>query len=48
MAEKIDAEALISLPIDASGEPDWQYMEDYMRSIMNKSEKAVEDLRKAV
>lgn len=36
------------LPIDANGEPNWQYMEDYMRNIMDKSEKAVEDLRKAV
>ena len=36
------------LPITSTGEPDWQYMEDYMRNIMDKSEKAVEDLRKAV
>lgn len=36
----------IYLPITSTGEPNWQYMEDYMRSIMNKTEKAVEDLRK--
>ena len=41
-------EQMIRLPITSTGEPDWQYMEDYMRSIMDKSEKAVEDLRKAV
>ncbi len=38
----------LKLPATPDGQPDWQYMEDYMRSIMNKSEKAVEDLRKAV
>ena len=41
-------EQMIRLPITSTGEPDWQYMEDYMRSIMDKSEKAVEDLRKVV
>lgn len=38
----------IYLPVDANGEPNWQYMEDYMKSIIDKSEKAVEDLRTAV
>ncbi len=42
------ADTMVSLPIDANGEPDWQYMENYMRSIMDKSEKTIEDLRKAV
>ena len=38
---------IIKVPITSTGEPDWQYMENYMRNIMDKSEKAVEDLRKA-
>ena len=31
-ADKAKAE-IIKLPIDSNGEPDWQYMEDYMRNI---------------
>ena len=44
----IAVELMVKLPITSTGDPNWQYMEDYMRSIMDKSEKAVEDLRKAV
>ena len=44
----IAVELMVKLPITSTGDPNWQYMEDYMRSIMVKSEKAVEDLRKAV
>ncbi len=40
-AEKAD----IWLPITSTGEPDWQYMEDYMRSIMDKSEQIISDLQ---
>lgn len=39
------ADTMISLPIDANGEPDWQYMEDYMRRIMDKSEQIISDLQ---
>lgn len=35
----------ICLPITSTGEPDWQYMEDYMRKIMDKSEQIISDLK---
>ena len=35
----------IPLPITSTGEPDWQYMEDYMRRIMDKSEQIISDLQ---
>jgi hypothetical protein len=35
----------IKLPITSTGKPDWQYMEDYMRSIMDKSEQIISDLQ---
>ena len=35
----------IPLPITSTGEPDWQYMEDYMRIIMDKSEQIISDLQ---
>lgn len=38
---------IIRLPITSTGEPYWQYMEDYMRSIMSKSEKTIDNLSKA-
>ena len=34
----------IKLPITSTGEPDWQYMENYMRDIMTKSENAINNL----
>lgn len=40
-AEKAD----IWLPITSTGEPDWQYMEDYMKAIMDKSEQIISDLQ---
>lgn len=39
------AEDIIRLPITSTGEPDWQYMEDYMRRIMDKSEQIISDLQ---
>ena len=39
------AEDIIKLPITSTGEPDWQYMEDYMRRIMDKSEQIISDLQ---
>ena len=36
----------IKLPIASTGEPDWQYMEDYMKNIMNKQEMAADNLSK--
>lgn len=35
----------IKLPITSTGKPDWQYMEDYMKQIMNKSEQIISDLQ---
>lgn len=40
------ADALsVYLPITSTGEPDWEYMEDYMRRIMDKSEQVISDLQ---
>ena len=41
------AEDIISLPATSDGQPDWDYMESYMKSIMEESEKSLENLRKA-
>lgn len=38
-------EQMIRLPITSTGEPDWQYIEDYMRRIMDKSEQIISDLQ---
>ncbi len=47
-AEKVSGDKLpnteLYLPITSTGEPDWQYMEDYMKSIMDQSEKVIECL----
>lgn len=42
--DKIKQE-VISLPIDNNGEPDWQYMEDYMKEITKVAAKRVEKLK---
>ncbi len=39
------AEDIIYLPITSTGEPDWQYMERYMKSIMDKSNQIITDLQ---
>lgn len=41
----IAIELIVKLPITSTGEPDWQYMEDYMRRIMDKSEQIISDLQ---
>lgn len=35
----------LKLPATLDGQPDWQYMEDYMKSIMDKSEQIISDLQ---
>ena len=41
------ADALsVSLPATPDGQPDWQYMEDYMRNIMRKEEEKILYLQK--
>ena len=42
--DKIKQE-VISLPIDNNGEPDWQYMENYMKEITKLAVKRVEKLK---
>ena len=42
--DKIKQE-VISLPIDNNGEPDWQYMENYMKEITKLAAKKVEKLK---
>ncbi len=36
----------IRLPVDASGEPDWAYMDEYMLNIMNNANSSINKLRK--
>ena len=38
----------IKLPVTPSGEPDWQYMEEYMKSVMDEQEKVVKRLGKEI
>ena len=45
-ADKAEAE-LVKLPATTDGEPDWAYMEEYMKQIMKKSENSIENLEKA-
>lgn len=35
------AETVIKLPITLDGQPDWAYMESYMKKVMNKSEQVI-------
>lgn len=35
------------LPVDASGEPDWAYMDEYMSEVMQEAEKSFEHLSQA-
>ncbi len=35
----------IKIPVDASGEPDWAYMDEYMRNIMNDANNSINKLR---
>jgi hypothetical protein len=37
----------VLLPVDASGEPDWAYMDEYMSAVMRESEASLESLRQA-
>lgn len=38
---------IISLPAMPGGQPDWAYMESYMKKIMEESEKSLENLKKS-
>ena len=37
----------IHLPVNASGEPDWAFMDEYMSAVMKESEASLESLRQA-
>ena len=37
--------AKIYLPVTSTGEPDWQYMENYMKKIMDESEQIISELQ---
>ena len=37
----------IYLPATSDGQPDWDYMESYMKAVMEESEKSLENLKKA-
>lgn len=40
------ANDIIKLPVTPSGEPDWSYMDDYMRQVMDRQEYVVSCLKK--
>lgn len=44
----IKTDFVVSLPATSTGEPDWQYMEDYMKGQFEKSELVIEELRSRI
>lgn len=44
-ADKAEAEFIL-LPATSDGQPDWDYMESYMKAVMEESEKKIENLKK--
>lgn len=40
-------EEMILLPVDASDEPDWAYMDEYMSAVLSKAEESLAHLRQA-
>lgn len=44
---EIASDMEVLLPVDASGEPDWAYMDECMSAVMRKSEASLENLRQA-
>lgn len=47
LSSEVLAKLRISLPITLDGQPDWAYMESYMKKIMEKSEKSLKNLKKS-
>lgn len=43
----IKTDFVVSLPATSDGQPDWDYMESYMKAVMEESEKSLENLKKA-
>ncbi len=46
-ADRAEAE-IVKLPVTSDGLPDWDYMESYMKQIIEESEKCLECLKKAL
>lgn len=42
------ADTMIILPITSTGQPDWDYMESYMKVVMEKCEKTLENLKRTM
>ena len=42
---EIASEMEILLPVDKSGEPDWVYMDEYMRNIMDSANNSIDNLK---
>ena len=47
LSSTVLANLSLKLPATSDGQPDWQYMEDFMKQITEESEKSLEDLTKA-
>nr|DAW44941.1 MAG TPA: type I restriction modification DNA specificity domain protein [Bacteriophage sp.] len=47
LSSEVLAKLRISLPITIDGQPDWAYMESYMKKIIEESEKSLENLKKS-
>ena len=45
LSSTVFADLEFALPAISDGQPDWQYMEDYMKAIMDKSEQIISDLQ---
>lgn len=48
LSSTVLAELEFALPATSDGQPDWDYMESYMKAVMEESEKSLENLRKAL
>lgn len=47
LSSTVLAELEFALPAKSDGQPDWDYMESYMKAVMEESEKSLENLKKA-
>lgn len=47
LSSEVLAKLRISLPITLDGQPDWAYMESYMKKIIEESEQSLENLKKS-
>lgn len=47
LSSTVLAELEFALPTTSDGQPDWDYMESYMKAVIEESEKSLENLKKA-